>query len=322
MLSSYHLFRGLFLDRILQELKFCDSVECHFNLKSNTIWSFEQVAGLFNITTSDPASTVLQNLEHFVQQSNSKRLRRLQNPNAVMLGLNKRDFHNQSAVREFIRNIVTDFEHLLITEHIDESLIVMRRKLCWHISDIFYLSQIVGHYDYKNTQLGPDLVQKLTNWSRVDSMLYKTFNETLWKNVAQYGEDFWDEVKFYKNQKERIFKFCSLVLNSPGKYFNISNLDEHILVPKSPWGNEFKIDNVWCMINQMTDLVLQNTIRVKEYPELCSQTRTEADIRDFHISRTDLSVVLHPDHCSSNKTSSRHTFQLPVPILMDERCYL
>ena len=298
------------------------TVKYYFNLKSNTIWSFDQVAELFNITTSDPASTVLQNLERFVKQPNSKRLKRLQNPNAVMLGLDKRDFHNQSAVREFIRNIVADFDHMLITEHMDESLIVMRRKLCWDISDVFYLSQIVGHYDYKNTQLRPELLQKITNWSRVDAMLYKTFNETLWKNVAQYGEDFWEELKFYKNQKERILQFCSPVLNSPGKYFNTSNLYKHVIVPNFLWGNEFKIDNVWCMVNQMTDLILQNTIRVKQYPELCSQTRTEADIRDFHISRTELSVVLHPNHCSDNRTSLRHTFQLPVPILMDERCYL
>ena len=257
-----------------------------------------------------------------MQQPNSKRLKRLQNPNAIMLGLNKRGFHNQSAVQEFIRHIVADFDHMLITEHMDESLIVMRRKLCWDISDIFYLSQIVGHYDYKNTQLRPDLLQTLTNWSRVDSMLYETFNETLWKNIAQYGEGFWDELKFYKNQKEKIFNFCSPVLNSPVKNFNVSNLDEHILIPKSHWGNEFQIDNVWCMVNQMTDLVLQNTVRVKQYPELCNHTRTEADIRDFHISQTDLNVVLHPNHCSDNKTSLRHTFQLPVPILMDERCYL
>ena len=280
------------------------------------------MAELFNITTDDPSATLLENLDHFVQQSNSKRLKRLQNPNAVMLGLNKQDFQNQSAVRHFIRNIVADFDHMLITEHMDESLIVMRRKLCWDISDIFYLSQIVSFYNYKNTQLRPDLVEKLTNWSRVDDLLYKTFNETVWKSIAQYGEDFWEELNFFINQKERILKFCSPVVNFPGEYFNISNLEEHILVPKSSWGNEFKIDRVWCMVNRMTDLVLQNTIRVKQYPELCSHTRTEADIRDFYISETDSNVMLHPDHCSDNKTSLRHTFQLPLPILMDERCYL
>ena len=280
------------------------------------------MAELFNITTSDPSSSLLENLDNFLKRSNSKRLKRLQNPNAVMLGLDKQDFQNQSAVRQFIRNIVADFDHMLMTEHMDESLVVMRRKLCWQISNIFYLSQIVSLYNYKNTQLRPDLVQKLTNWSRVDAMLFNTFNETLWKNIVQYRKDFWEELTFFKNQKERILKFCSPVLNSPGKYFNILNLEQYILVPKSAWGNEFKIDRVWCMVNQMTDLVLQNTIRVKQYPELCSDTKAEADIRDFHISETNLNVMLHPNHCSDNKTSLKQSFQLPLPILMDERCYL
>ena len=40
-------------------------------------------------------------------------------------------FHNATRVRQFIAETRKQFGHMLITEHYDESLIVMRRKLCW-----------------------------------------------------------------------------------------------------------------------------------------------------------------------------------------------
>ena len=195
-----------------------------------------QIPKLFNITTSDPASTLLQDLDYYTKNylNGLDFEKGLQNPSSVMLGLRTTDFQNQSAVRQFICNIVADFDHMLITEHMDESLIVMRRKLCWEMIDILYLPRLTRDYNYKNNPLGVNLVERLANWSRVDAILYKAFNETLWKNIVQYGEDFRDELKFYKTQKLRIQKFCSPVLNYPERYFNVSYLGENILVPQSP----------------------------------------------------------------------------------------
>ena len=90
-----------------------------------------------------------------------------------MLGLRTTDFQNQSAVRQFISNIVADFDHMLITGHMDESLIVMRRKFCWEMIDILYLPRLTRNYNYKNNTLDVKLAEKLANWSRVDAMLYK-----------------------------------------------------------------------------------------------------------------------------------------------------
>ena len=38
-----------------------------------------------------------------------------------------------------------DFALVLITEHYDESLIMLRRQLCWEPEDIVYMSLKVSH---------------------------------------------------------------------------------------------------------------------------------------------------------------------------------
>ena len=225
-------------------------------------------------------------------------------------------------MNQFIASIVNDFQHVLITEYLDESLIVMKRKLCWEISDILYLPVRVKHYTYKRKPLEPELAEKLTNWSRVDAMLYKTFNETLWKDIAQYGKDFWDELKFYKKQKERILNFCSIQLLSLLRNWNISKLGDNIKIPASSWENNFIIDNVWCLVSRIDEKVIRNILRVKNYPDLCDQMIPAHDVIPFHKTKTDMKARLHPHYCSRHVTSHDQTFRISLPLLRMTDSYI
>ena len=283
---------------------------------------FFQIPKQLNIASEDPSSELLQHLDTYLLLENSDILKARRNPNAYDLGLPGKDFENQAKVDKFISSILHDFYHILITEHLDESLIVMRRKLCWKISDILYLPLRVKNYNYKRKPLKLELVEKLTNWSRVDAILYKTLNETLWKNVAQYGEDFWAELKFYKKQKERILKFCSIIVRHLLTNWDLSKLGDNIGIPASPWGTSYKIDAVWCLVSRIDEKVMRNILRVKNYPELCDQIIPADDIIPFHKTRTDVKARLHPSYCSRHVTSRDHTFQISLPLLTMTDSYI
>ena len=276
----------------------------------------------FNIASKDPASELLQHLDTYLIKENSEILKARRNPNAIDLGLREKDFENETKVNELITSIAHEFHHLLITEYLDESLIVMRRKLCWQISDILYLPLRVKNYNYKRKSLEPELVEKLTNWSRVDVMLYKTFNETLWKKIAQYGKDFREELNFYKTQKERILKFCSIKLHSLLTNFDVSKLGDYTEIPASSWGYSFKIDSVWCLVSRIDEKVMRNILRVKNYPELCDQIIPADDVIPFHKNRTDMKARLHPYYCSPHVTSREQTFQMSLPLLRMTDSYI
>ena len=151
------------------------------------------------------------------------------------------------------------------------------------------------------------LMGALRNWSSVDVLLHRDFNETLWKNIANYGEDFWNKLKFYQNHRQRIVEFCSDISST-----------RYIIIPESAWGSEFRVDYVWCLVNRLSPLIIRNIIRVKQYPELCDQiTSSTREYEKFYKSRTRQEVTLNPDFCSTNQTSSRRAFQIPLPILIN-----
>ena len=151
------------------------------------------------------------------------------------------------------------------------------------------------------------LLDVLRNWSSVDVLLHRVFNETLWKNIAKYGNDFWNELKFYQNHLQRIVEFCSDISRT-----------RYIIIPESPWGSEFTVDYVWCLVNRLSPLIIRNIIRVKQYPELCDQTTSSTrEYERFYKSRTRPEVTLSSDFCSTNQTSSRSTFQIPLPIVIN-----
>ena len=53
-------------------------------------------------------------------------------------------------MHSFIRtNLSTLFKTVLITEHFDESLVLLRRNLCWDLEDIMYIAMKPGNYTYK-----------------------------------------------------------------------------------------------------------------------------------------------------------------------------
>ena len=217
---------------------------------------------------------------------------------------------------------------MIISEHHDESLIVMRRKLCWEISDIMYLPLRVVNYEYKQSPLNASLGEKLRNWSMVDLMLHKTFNETLWIQISRYGQDFWKELEFFNIQKKRIFEFCNPIITlakaEASKVRNTLELNEYIVIPESPWGSEYKIDYVWCLMSKIDLVVFRNIIRVKEYPKLCNHLYRKfkhIPLTTFRKYRNSSKVRLNPMFCSQNRTSPNSTFQVPYSVLLRSTIY-
>lgn len=217
---------------------------------------------------------------------------------------------------------------MVIAEHPDESLIVMRRKLCWDIFDILYLPLNVRKYPSKKKTLDKKLAEKLRNWNRVDWMLHKGFNETLWKQIKVYGQDFWDELEFYNRQKSRINQFCDLFIlkdkSDEEKLKTVLKSPEYIVIPGSPWGKEYIIDPVWCLMNKMTTMGARNIIRVKSHPELChhiERNSTRVRLSIFMKSSESEVTVMNPVFCSKGQVSSRSGFQIPREVLEHPEIY-
>eukprot|EP00045_Choanoeca_perplexa_P011236 m.118025 g.118025 ORF g.118025 m.118025 type:complete len:811 (+) comp15558_c0_seq1:144-2576(+) len=107
----------------------------------------------------------------------------------------------------------------LITDHMDESLVLLKKEMCWDLEDVLYISLKSRSGRPKSTE---DIAVRLKreqdirrmNWA--DQQLFDHFNATLWKKIAQYP-DFDAELAEYRRLVDVLSEDCS----------HLSNMDEH-----------------------------------------------------------------------------------------------
>jgi len=75
---------------------------------------------------------------------------------------------------------------VLLTDYFDESLILMKNKLCWDWDDVVYVKFKMRIEEAKAT-INPTLAEQIKKWNRADFKLYEHFNTTFWANVDAFG---------------------------------------------------------------------------------------------------------------------------------------
>ncbi|XP_019645064.1 PREDICTED: galactose-3-O-sulfotransferase 2-like [Branchiostoma belcheri] len=100
------------------------------------------------------------------------------------------------AIDTFIHNLGKDFTLLLILEHLNHSLVLLKRRMCWQMEDILYwvsAEDDMTNYEEKE-HFTEKMVSKYKRSSRIDYHLYEHFNASLWRQISLEGRDFLEEV--------------------------------------------------------------------------------------------------------------------------------
>lgn len=150
-------------------------------------------------------------------------------------GIPKSKTSNTSFVLEYIRELDQDFKLVIITELFDESLVLMRRYLCWDIQDILY--QPVNKGVWRNnvkpnlTREDIDIVRNLNN---ADNLLYDFFKTRLENQIIRQNHSFHTEVRHFKKIIASVHKFCR------------NTKKRSCTIEKSEWNSEFVLTRHFC----------------------------------------------------------------------------
>ncbi|XP_070563520.1 galactosylceramide sulfotransferase-like isoform X2 [Ptychodera flava] len=109
------------------------------------------------------------------------------NSQAWHLGLENRYHDSPDVVENYFTMLERELDLVIITEYFDESLVLLKRLMCWKMEDILYIARRVSK---KHSTLDPDLRQKIHQWNKADVKIYEIFNASLWRKIQQYGPDF------------------------------------------------------------------------------------------------------------------------------------
>ena len=99
-----------------------------------------------------------------------------------------------------------EFDLVLITEYFDESLILLKRLLCWEFQDIVYIKlRVKGN----EINFEKEVENNILTWNRADTILYDHFNKTFWRKVREAGSTFDEELKTFRRLNQKYQETCN-----------------------------------------------------------------------------------------------------------------
>jgi len=153
---------------------------------------------------------------------------------------------NNADVVQYVDKISTEFSLVLIVEYFHESLVLLKRMMCWSLKDLIYNKVNMGKYHYSMTTEDRVIHRK---WSSADYQLYDHFNKTFWIKVKAEGANFYDEVRHFTKIQQNVSMFCNFTGEKNSlqngaevqedfiKFYN----NEKLSISQSPFNEEFII---------------------------------------------------------------------------------
>ncbi|XP_078681761.1 galactose-3-O-sulfotransferase 2-like [Branchiostoma floridae x Branchiostoma belcheri] len=153
--------------------------------------SFYSLPKLLNITSTNPIKTFLrdpwkyQNLSEAFFSFCNVTWDGTRNHLAFDLGYPTEGADDMEAAEAYIKELDEDFTLVLLLEHLDESLVLLRRLMRWGIQDVLYdiIPKNVRKYTYKSYTPTAEELANLRRWKAVDYRLYDMFNRSLWRKI-------------------------------------------------------------------------------------------------------------------------------------------
>lgn len=122
------------------------------------------------------------------------------------LGYNMKYIEDKEKLSKYISKLAREFDVVLITEHFDESLLLMKKELCWDIEDILYFPKNIRFK--KSEPLPPEIQTSIREWNFADLQLFEHFNRTLWTKIRRHGPSFETELVEFKSYLKELGRRC------------------------------------------------------------------------------------------------------------------
>ncbi|XP_013382138.1 galactose-3-O-sulfotransferase 3 [Lingula anatina] len=154
----------------------------------------------YNIFNADPMREFLRNPQKYYRGGTKPASAFVRNSMLFHFGFPDEDDtlrNNITFIKQFIAYIDKKFDFIMISEFMDESLILLRRLLCWDMDDILFASRNVLNYTYKHVD-DPELRRLHMQWSLGDYFLYSHFRQKFEKLMKAQGPDFQEELEAFK----------------------------------------------------------------------------------------------------------------------------
>ena len=173
---------------------------------------------------------------------------------------------NQTTIDTYLEGLDKELKLVLIVEHFDESLILMKRYLNWSLRDILYISNNVlpkAMWSLANlTTSDIDLFQKR---NKLDITVYDFFYKKFWKQLSNEGDGIVSELLNFRLVLNKVFTFCKGDNSQRKDTGETTNL---LIIAESIWNPEFALTEEDCTQMRMAELEFIKLLRKEQGSEV------------------------------------------------------
>ncbi|XP_071848342.1 galactosylceramide sulfotransferase-like isoform X2 [Apostichopus japonicus] len=159
--------------------------------------SFENIATTLAVNAKDLRKK-MRNANHYYFQNNQ----------IFDLGLSVKHSQDKVAITNYVNYLNGQFDLVLVNEYFDESLVLLRRLMCWDWTDILYVARNIQSRKHIVRNETTKLFIRQNN--HADQYLYNFFNRTLWMKIQAYGDEFDHDLEYFRNLSTKFYTDCSI----------------------------------------------------------------------------------------------------------------
>lgn len=168
-------------------------------------------------------------------------------------GIPKTKFHNDNFIDSYIKELDKDYALVMLMEFFDESLVILRRTLCWETKDILYVPLNIMK-SKPEFILDDSDIKNLKKWNSADFKLYDHFHGVFSAKMKSQGHDLEEEVESFKSIQEEVRMFCNTAL------WNEADMISVLTIPQNKWGNNFTVTVNDCQLMVESELPMMNRL--------------------------------------------------------------
>ncbi|XP_029639195.1 galactosylceramide sulfotransferase [Octopus sinensis] len=172
----------------------------------------------------------------------------------IDLGIPRLVFDQPALLTGFINKIDEEFDFVMIMEYFAESLVLLKRLMCWRMEDIISMRMNIFDKDEVNMPLKAGMFNSIKKWAHADLELYEYFYRKFWRRINQMKQDFWREVEIFKEIQLKVENYC----------LNLNASQDLLLIDGSEWNDRFLVSNETCKLLNMKEVKFMNYLRTQQ----------------------------------------------------------
>ena len=122
-------------------------------------------------------------------------------------GLDFNSLHRPGYLQKYLKYLSRVFHLTIVTEMIDEGLVLLKRMLSWRLTDVLYVKLNTGK-KRKNHNFTAEQVKEFKDHRQEEYALYHHFQHILQQKLGAQDETFPAEVAVFKTMRNRLEAFC------------------------------------------------------------------------------------------------------------------